>query len=87
MHAQRTQSTAEEAILQLGLMSETALLKYIAGIYKTQFVSSERLAKAAIDRGLLKEGAPQACQAADRIPDFVRREDPDGFGRRCRHDG
>jgi len=36
-------------------MSETALLKYIAGIYKTQFVSSERLAKAAIDRGLLQK--------------------------------
>jgi len=55
IHAQRTQSTAEEAILQLGLMSETALLKYIAGIYKTQFVGSERLAKAAIDRGLLQK--------------------------------
>ncbi|MGB3050407.1 MAG: HD domain-containing phosphohydrolase [Polyangiales bacterium] len=55
IHAQRTQSTAEEAILQLGLMSETALLKYIAGIYKTRFVSSERLAKAAIDVGLLQK--------------------------------
>ncbi len=55
IHAQRTQSTAEEAILQLGLMTETVLLKYIAGIYKTRFVSSERLAKAAIDLGLLQK--------------------------------
>ncbi|MDH3655075.1 MAG: DUF4388 domain-containing protein [Myxococcales bacterium] len=55
IHAQRTQSTAEEAILQLGLMSEAVLLKYIAGIYKTRFVSSERLAKAAIDLGLLEK--------------------------------
>lgn len=55
IHAQRTQSTAEEAILQLGLMSEAALLKYLAGFYKTRFVSSERLAKAAIDRGLLQK--------------------------------
>ncbi len=55
IHAQRTQSTAEEAILQLGLMSETALLKYIAGLYKTRFVSSERLAKAAIDLELLRK--------------------------------
>jgi response regulator RpfG family c-di-GMP phosphodiesterase len=55
IHAQRTQSTAEEAILQLGLMSEAALLKYIAGIYKTRFVSSERLAKAAIDLELLQK--------------------------------
>ena len=53
VHAQRTQSTAEEAILQLGLLSEAELLKYIAGTYKTRFVSSERLAKAAIDPGLL----------------------------------
>jgi response regulator RpfG family c-di-GMP phosphodiesterase len=55
IHAQRTQSTAEEAILQLGLMSEATLLKYIAGIFKTRFVSSERLAKAAIDLGLLQK--------------------------------
>jgi hypothetical protein len=34
IHAQRTQSTAEEAILQLGLMSEADLLKYIAGVYR-----------------------------------------------------
>ncbi|MBT8470244.1 MAG: response regulator, partial [Deltaproteobacteria bacterium] len=55
IHAQRTQSTAEEAILQLGLMSEAALLKYIAGVFKTQFVSSERLSKAAIDLGLIQK--------------------------------
>jgi response regulator RpfG family c-di-GMP phosphodiesterase len=54
MHAQRTQSTAEEAILQLGLMSEAELLKYIAGVYRTRFVGSDRLAKAAVDPMLLK---------------------------------
>jgi response regulator RpfG family c-di-GMP phosphodiesterase len=55
MHAQRTQSTAEEAILQLGLMSEGELLKYIAGLYRTQFVGSERLAKAGVDPQLLQK--------------------------------
>jgi response regulator RpfG family c-di-GMP phosphodiesterase len=55
MHAQRTQSTAEEAILQLGLMSETELLKYIAGLYRTRFVGSDRLAKAGVDPVLLKK--------------------------------
>jgi len=55
MHAQRTQSTAEEAILQLGLMSEAALLKYIAGLYHTRFVGSDRLAKAGVDPALLKK--------------------------------
>ena len=55
MHAQRTQSTAEEAILQLGLMSEGDLLKYIAGLYRTRFVGSDRLAKAGVDPLLLKK--------------------------------
>jgi len=55
MHAQRTQSTAEEAILQLGLMSEAELLKYIAGLYRTRFVGSDKLAKAGVDPLLLKK--------------------------------
>ena len=55
LHAQRTQSTAEEAILQLGLMSEGELLKYIAGIYRTRFVGSDRLANAGVDPALLKK--------------------------------
>ena len=55
IHAQRTQSTAEEAILQLGLMTEAALLKYIAGLYRTRFVGSDRLAKAGVDPSLLKQ--------------------------------
>jgi len=55
LHAQRTQSTAEEAILQLGLLSEGELLKYIAGIYRTRFVGSDRLAKAGVDPALLKK--------------------------------
>ncbi len=53
IHAQRTQSTAEEAILQLGLLAETDLLKYLAGLFKTRFVGSEKLAKAAVDPWLL----------------------------------
>lgn len=53
IHAQRTQSTAEEAILQLGLIAEPDLLKYIAGLFKTRFVGSEKLAKAAVDPWLL----------------------------------
>jgi len=67
LHAKRTQSTAEEALLQLGLMSETALLKYLAGMYRTRFVSSERLARAAVDRKLLKS-VPQ--KLAKRLTAF-----------------
>ncbi|KPK51597.1 MAG: hypothetical protein AMJ63_11890 [Myxococcales bacterium SG8_38_1] len=53
LHAQRTQSTAEESILQLGLMTEAELLKYTAGLFKTRFVGSEKLAKAGVDPWLL----------------------------------
>ncbi|MFW2386834.1 MAG: HD domain-containing phosphohydrolase [Polyangiales bacterium] len=73
LHAKRTQSTAEEALLQLGLMSEAALLKYLAGMYRTQFVSSERLAKAAVDRKLLKS-VPQ--KLAKRLTAFPILYDP-----------
>jgi response regulator RpfG family c-di-GMP phosphodiesterase len=55
IHAQRTQSTADEAILQLGLMKEGELLKYIAGLYRTRFVGSDRLAKAGVDPALLRK--------------------------------
>jgi response regulator RpfG family c-di-GMP phosphodiesterase len=53
IHAQRTQSTAEESILQLGLVTEAELLKYIAGLFRTRYVGSEKLAKAGVDPWLL----------------------------------
>ncbi|MGB5697530.1 MAG: HD domain-containing phosphohydrolase [Polyangiales bacterium] len=55
MHAQRTESTAEEAILQLGLITEGDLLKYVAGVYQTRFVGSDKLAKAGVDPKLLQQ--------------------------------
>ena len=55
IHAQRTQSTAEEAMIQLGLIDEAELLKYIANLYQTRFVGSERLAKAGVDPHLIRK--------------------------------
>ncbi len=55
IHAQRTQSTAEEAMIQLGLIGEAELLKYIANLYQTRFVGSERLAKAGVDPQLIRK--------------------------------
>ena len=43
----------EEAILELGLMTEPDLLKALAGYYKAYFVSAEKLAKAEVPRALL----------------------------------
>jgi len=68
LQAQRTQSTAEEAILQLGLMSEADLLKYIASLYRTRFVGSERLAKAGIDPLLLKQVSHKLAKKLTAFP-------------------
>jgi response regulator RpfG family c-di-GMP phosphodiesterase len=43
----------EETILELEVMSEAELLKALAAIYKTRFVTTEKLSTAAIDRETL----------------------------------
>jgi len=48
----------EEALLEVNALSEAALLSYLAGYYKTNFVSTERLAKVEIDR-LVREKIPR----------------------------
>lgn len=48
----------EEALLEVNALSETALLSYLAGYYKTNFVSTERLGKVEIDR-LVREKVPR----------------------------
>ena len=48
LHAQRAGEPVEEALLDLAILNETDLLKYLAALYKTKFVSTEKLAKADI---------------------------------------
>ena len=43
----------EEAVLELGILSEADMLKALAGAYKTRFVTTEKLAKADINRATL----------------------------------
>jgi response regulator RpfG family c-di-GMP phosphodiesterase len=50
----------EEAILETGALGEAELLKFLANTYRTRFVSSDKLAKAQIDRATL-----------DRVPKKV----------------
>jgi len=49
----RTRDRFEEAILELGILSEADLLKALASAYKTRFVTTEKLAKAEINRATL----------------------------------
>ncbi len=44
----------EEALIELDALDEIALLKYLAALHKTRFVSTEKLAKADIDRVTLE---------------------------------
>src|SRR5688572_1696567 len=46
----RTGERVEEVVLELKATDEAALLKYLAALHKTRFVSTEKLAKADIDR-------------------------------------
>jgi len=49
-YMQRSGERVEEAILDMKFLEEVALLKYLASLHKTRFVSTEKLAKADIDR-------------------------------------
>jgi len=53
-HVQAFGDRLEEALIDNNIVNEAALLKYLAGIYKTRFVSTEKLAKADIDRATLE---------------------------------
>lgn len=49
-HVQAFGDRLEEALLDTNSVTEANLLKYLAGLYRTRFVSTEKLAKADIDR-------------------------------------
>jgi len=52
-YAARHKTRIEEALIELDIMSERALLKFIATLHSTNFVSTEKLSKAGIDRRML----------------------------------
>jgi response regulator RpfG family c-di-GMP phosphodiesterase len=54
-HVQAFGDRAEEALLDANLVQEGELLRYLAGVYQTRFVSTDKLAKADIDRATLEK--------------------------------
>lgn len=54
-HVQAFGDRFEEALIDNDAVSEASLLKYLAGIYRTRFVSTEKLAKADIDQVTLSK--------------------------------
>ncbi len=49
----RTHERVEEAVLELGFVAETEMLKSLAAYYKAYFISSEKLAKVEVSPALL----------------------------------
>ncbi|MEM9194212.1 MAG: hypothetical protein AAGF12_33865, partial [Myxococcota bacterium] len=64
LHARRIGEHCEDALVDTGGMTEADLLKYKANTYRTRFVSTQKLAKASVDRSLLRM-VPK--RVADRI--------------------
>lgn len=54
LHAQRIGTRAEDALIDCGVMSEMDLLKYLAAVYRTRYVGTEKLANANVTRATLK---------------------------------
>src|SRR5262249_13838660 len=67
-HMQRTQERMEEAILELGLLSEADMLKTLAAHHKTRFVTTEKLAKAEINRATLSMIPRKVAEALQVFP-------------------
>ncbi len=53
-HAQAASERIEEALIATGVMSEAEALKYVAALYRTRFVSSERLARADVEQTVIE---------------------------------
>jgi response regulator RpfG family c-di-GMP phosphodiesterase len=54
LQAQRVGQRLEDAVVATGAISEASLLRFMAGMYRTQFVSTRKLARANINRAVLQ---------------------------------
>jgi len=55
LHAQQVSCHCMDAVVETGAMVEAELLKYLANMYRTRFVSTAKLAKASINKGVLQK--------------------------------
>jgi response regulator RpfG family c-di-GMP phosphodiesterase len=67
-HAKRTGERIEEILLQSGAIGETELLKLLATVYQTRYVSTERLSKADIDPALLQRVPRRVAERLQCVP-------------------
>jgi response regulator RpfG family c-di-GMP phosphodiesterase len=67
-YATRQKTRIEEAIIELEILSEADLLKFIATIHNTRFVSTEKLSKAVIDPRMLARVPVRTADAHGVFP-------------------
>jgi response regulator RpfG family c-di-GMP phosphodiesterase len=63
-----TEERSEEGILELGLMTELDLLKQLAALYRTRFVTTEKLAKVDLPRATLEMVPRKVAEALCVLP-------------------
>lgn len=68
LHFQRLGEDLFESLLEVGAIGESDLLKYLAGIYRTRFVSTEKLAKIDIGRVALDKVPKRLAEAKHVFP-------------------
>jgi response regulator RpfG family c-di-GMP phosphodiesterase len=67
-HATRHRMRIEDALVELDILKEGDLLKYIATVYGTRFVSTEKLSKAVIDPRVLAKVAKRTAELYGVFP-------------------
>ena len=67
-HATRHRARVEDALVELGILSEADLLKFIATVHSTRFVSTEKLAKAVIDPRVIAKVSRKTAELHNVFP-------------------
>lgn len=67
-HATKQRGRIEDAFIELGVISEADLLKYVATLHNTRFVSTEKLSKAAIDQRVLGRVSQKTAKMHEVFP-------------------
>lgn len=66
--ATKQRGRVEDAFIELGVVSEADLLKYVATLHNTRFVSTEKLSKAAIDQRVLGRVSQKTAKMHEVFP-------------------
>ncbi|MDI1448522.1 DUF4388 domain-containing protein [Polyangium sp. 6x1] len=67
-HASRQRGRIEDSLVELDIVPEGDLLKYVATLHNTRFVSTEKLAKAAIEPRVLGRVLPKTAKMHGVFP-------------------